>query len=457
MHDAVIIGGGPGGYVCAIRAAQLGLSVALIERAQLGGTCLNRGCIPTKALAHTADIVEMSGRAAEFGLVMERAVVDFAKVMSRKDRVVARLRGGIGFLLKKRGVQVLTGTAVLAGSKAVEVTAEGGEVTRLEARNIVIATGSEPVTPRVFGYNGDYVLTSEDVLSLKELPKRILIIGAGVIGCEFASIFRAFGCEVSVVDIMPNILPMVDDDAAEVVKATFKRRGIGVHTGVKISSVQVVGDAVEASTEDGQVFRADKVLLAIGRRPTTGGVGAADAGVETGAAGEIVVDSRMRTNVPGVWAIGDVTNKMQLAHVASAQALAAAANMAGHDTVMNYYAVPNVIFTSPEVAAVGVSERGAKESGIVHRVAKFPFAASGKAVAMGATEGFVKIIADEHGRVIGGCVVGPHASDIVAELGLAITAGLDARQVAHTIHAHPTLAEAVAEAAEGIFDMSIHI
>jgi dihydrolipoamide dehydrogenase len=457
MHDVIIIGGGPGGYVCAIRAAQHGLSVALVEKAQLGGTCLNRGCIPTKALAHTAEMVEMSGRASEFGLIMEKAVVDFPKVMSRKDRSVARLRGGVGLLLKRRGVTVLTGKAVLAGSRAVEVTAENGEVTRLEARNIVIATGSEPVTPRIFGYDGDHVLTSEDVLRLKELPRRLLIIGAGVIGCEFASIFRAFGSEVDVVDIMPNILPMVDDDAADLVRATFKKRGIGVHTGVKVASVNVVGDEVEATTADGQVFKADRVVLSIGRRPTTGGVGAADIGVETGSAGEIVVDSRMRTSVAGVWAIGDVTNKMQLAHVASVQGMAVAANIAGHDTIVDYEAVPNVIFTSPEVASVGVSERSAAAAGAAVRVARFPFVGNGKAVTMGEAEGFVKIIADETGKVVGGSVVGPHASDLIAPLGLAVSSRMPAEQVARTIFAHPTLAEAVGEAAEGLFGMAIHI
>ncbi len=457
MHDVVVIGGGPGGYVCAIRAAQHGLSVALVEQAQLGGTCLNRGCIPTKALAHTAEMVEMSGRGAEFGLIMERAAIDFAKVMARKDRSVARLRGGVSLILKRRKVTVLTGKAALAGSRAVEVTAENGDVTRLEARNIVIATGSEPVTPRMFGYDGVHVLTSEDVLRLKEMPRRLLIIGAGVIGCEFASIFRAFGSEVDVVDIMPNILPMVDDDAVEVVRASFKKRGIGVHTGMKIASVNVVGDEVEATADSGQVFRADKIVLSIGRRPTTGGVGAPDIGVETGAAGEIVVDSHMRTNVPGVWAIGDVTNKMQLAHVASAQGMAVAANIAGHDVVVDYSSVPNVIFTSPEVASVGLSERSAAAAGITVRVAKFPFVGNGKAVTMGESEGFVKIIADESGKVVGGSVVGPHASDLIAELGLAVSSRMSAEQVARTIHAHPTLAEAVGEAAEGLFGMAIHI
>lgn len=457
MHDVVIIGGGPGGYVCAIRAAQYGLSVALVERDQLGGTCLNRGCIPTKALSHTAKILDLARRGGEFGLIMGEASIDYPKVAARKDRSVAKLRGGVGLLLKRRGVDVYNGTGVLAGAKAVEVTAADGSTTRLEARNIVIATGSEPVTPRIFGYDGEHVITSDDVLRLRKLPESMLIIGAGVIGCEFASIFKCFGSKIILVDIMPNILPMVDDDVAEVVKASFKRRGIEVHTGTKIVSVNVVNGHVEATTEQGQVFSAEKAVLAIGRRPITGGVGAVDVGIDTGAAGEIVVDSRMRASVPGVWAIGDVTNKIQLAHVASAQGMVAAANMAGEDRSIQYNAVPNVIFTEPEVAAVGVSEREASNAGTQVTVGKFPFLANGKAVTMGETEGFVKVISDSEGRIIGGQVVGAHASDLIAELGLAVSSGMKVEQIAHTIHAHPTVAESVAEAAEAVFGKAIHI
>ena len=222
MHDVVIIGGGPGGYVCAIRAAQNGLSVALVEKGQLGGVCLNRGCIPTKALAHVADVMDAASRAAELGLIIPEVRLDFARVMARKDRVVARLRGGVGLLLKRRKIDVFSGTGTLAGTRAVEATARDGSTTRIEARNIVIATGSEPVAPRMFGYDGANMLTSDDVLKLKELPESMLIVGAGVIGCEFASIFRTFGCEVTMVDIMPNILPMVDEDVANTVRAASR-------------------------------------------------------------------------------------------------------------------------------------------------------------------------------------------------------------------------------------------
>ncbi len=457
MHDIAIIGGGPGGYVCAIRAAQNGLSVALVEKDQLGGVCLNRGCIPTKALAHTADVMEKAGHAAELGLVIPEVRLDFARVMARKDKVVAKLRGGVGLLLRRRKVDVFTGVGTLAGTRAVEATAPDGSITRIEARNIVIATGSEPIAPRMFGHDGVNMLTSDDVLKLKELPESVLIVGAGVIGCEFASIFRTFGCEVTVVDIMPNILPMVDEDVANAVRAAFAKRGIKIHTGTKITSVKVADGRVEAACEDGKTLFAQKGVLSVGRRPTTGGVGAADVGIDTGDAGEIIVDSQMRTSVPGVWAIGDVTGKSQLAHVASAQCLAVAANVAGQSRSMEYYAVPNCIFTSPEVAAVGVSERSAEESGIDHRVGKFSPIASGKAVAMGAPEGFVKIITDGASRVIGGQVVGAHASDLIAEIALAVSHRLKLEDIEQTIHAHPTLAEATAEAAEAVEGRAIHI
>ena len=457
MHDIAIIGGGPGGYVCAIRAAQNGLSVALVEKDKLGGVCLNRGCIPTKALAHTADVMEAAGHAAELGLVISEVRLDFARVMARKDKVIAKLRGGVGLLLKRRKVDVFTGVGTLAGTRAVEATAPDGSTTRIEARNIVIATGSEPVAPRMFGYDGVNMLTSDDVLKLKELPESVLIVGAGVIGCEFAGIFRTFGCEVTMVDIMPNILPMVDEDVANTVRAAFVKRGIKIHTGTKITSMTVTDGRVEAACEDGKTLVAQKGVLSVGRRPTTGGVGAADVGIDTGDAGEIVVDSQMRTNVPGVWAIGDVTGKSQLAHVAAAQGLAVAANVAGQSRSVEYYAVPNCIFVSPEVAVVGVSERSAAESGIDYRAGKFPFVASGKAVAMGASEGFVKIITDGAGHVIGGQVVGAHASDLIAEIALAVSRRLKLDDIEQTIHAHPTLAEATAEAVEAVVGRAIHV
>ena len=457
MFDVLVIGGGPGGYTCAIRSSQLGLKVAIAERKHLGGICLNWGCIPTKALSHTAEILANARRGAEYGINSEGISFDIVKAMSRKDRVTAKLKAGVGYLMKKNGITVLNGDARVESPGKVEVTAADGTKQLYETKNIVIATGSSPVTPKMFGYDGTLVLTSDEMLSLKEVPGELLIVGAGVIGCEFASIYGTFGSKVTLVDVMPRILPMVDEEAASIVAATFKKRGMEVITGVGVKSVEKTENRVAAVLEDGRRIEADRMLLSIGRRPNASAAGAAAAGVEIGNAGEIVVDNAMRTNVPGIWAIGDVNNKMQLAHVASYQGMVCAANMAGANRTMDYYAVPNCIFTHPEVAQVGVSEDGAKSSGIEYTVGMFPYSALGKAAAMGEPEGFAKLVADGAGRVIGGCVVGAHASDIIAEVTLAVTAGLTLKEVGHTVHAHPTLAESVLEAAEAAYGLAINI
>ncbi len=457
MFDVLVIGGGPGGYTCAIRSAQLGLKVAVAERKHLGGICLNWGCIPTKALSHTAEMLANARRGAEYGINSEGVSFDIAKAMSRKDRVTAKLKAGVGYLMKKNGITVINGDARVESAGKVEVTAADGTKQLYETKNIVIATGSSPVTPKMFGYDGSLVLTSDEMLALKEVPGELLVVGAGVIGCEFASIYGTFGSKVTLVDVMPRILPMVDEEAAATVAASFRKRGMEVITGVGVKSVEKAEGRVAAVLEDGRRIEADRMLLSIGRGPNGSSAGAADAGVEIGEAGEIVVDNSMRTNVPGIWAIGDVNNRMQLAHVASYQGMVCAANMAGGNRTMDYYAVPNCIFTHPEVAQVGVSEDGAKSSGIEYTVGRFPYSALGKASAMGEPEGFAKLVADGSGRVIGGTVVGAHASDIIAEVTLAVTAGLTLKEVGHTVHAHPTLAESVLEAAEAAYGLAINI
>ncbi len=457
MYNVVIIGGGPGGYVCAIRCAQLGLKVALVEAADLGGTCLNRGCIPTKTLSHTADVIELARGAADIGVEIPDVKVNFAKVMSRKNRVVAKLKGGIGLLMKKRKVEVISGRGRLVAKGKVEVTDKVGNVTFIEGENVVLATGSSPITPAVFKYDGVNVVTSEELLSLKEMPESLLIIGAGVVGCEFASIFNSLGARIQLVDVMPNILPMVDDDVADVVKKEFEKRGISVKVGTKIASVEVFDGEVDAVTEDGEHLRAQKVLLSIGRRPNV--IQSIDPalGIEIGKAGEVIVDEHMRTSLESVWAIGDVTNKNPLAHVASSQGLVAAANIAGKFENMDYTAVPSAIFTNPEVASVGISERQAKDNGIQVKVGRFPFLACGKAVSMNETVGFVKVIADLQDKVVGAQIVGPHASDLISEVTLAISNGLSVEQVVKTVHTHPTLSESVYEACEDILGLAVNI
>ncbi len=458
--DVAVVGGGPGGYVAAIRAAQLGRSVCLIEKDQLGGTCLNRGCIPTKALVASAQALEMARRLAEFGVETGgdgEVRARFDKMVARKNQVVARLRAGIGFLLKKNKVTVIAGVGRIAGPGRVEVEAKDGPA-EVKARDIIIATGSKPVIFPSFGYDGRTVITSDEALDFQDVPESLLIVGGGVIGCEFAFIFSSLGSRVTVVDIMPTVLPMEDPDSAAAVAASLKKRGVVVRTGVKIERIALEGDGAVATLDSGERLAASRVLLSVGRKANSEGIGLEDAGVEIGKRGEVVVNDQMATNVPGIYAIGDVVGKVMLAHVASAQGIVAAQNIAGADRRMSYAAVPSAIFTSPEVASVGLNERQAKEEGFDVRVGKFPFTASGKALAMGEPEGFVKIIADAStDRILGIHIVGPHATELIPEPTVAVRMRMTVGEFAKTIHAHPTLAEALGEAAEAVHRMAIHV
>ncbi|MDI7247624.1 MAG: dihydrolipoyl dehydrogenase [Bacillota bacterium] len=461
--DVAVIGGGPGGYVAAIRAAQLGRSVCLIEKDQLGGTCLNRGCIPTKALVASTHALEMARRLAEFGVEIggeggEREVrARFDRMVGRKNQVVARLRAGVGFLLKKNKVTVIAGVGKLSGPGRVEVDAKDGPA-EVKARDTIIATGSKPMLFQSFGYDGRAIITSDEALDSQDVPESLLIVGGGVIGCEFAFIFSSLGSQVTVVDIMPTVLPMEDPDSAAAVASSLKKRGIVVRTGVKIERIAAEGDGAVATLDGGERLAASRVLLSVGRKPNSEGLGLEDVGVQAGKRGEVVVNDRMATNVPGIYAIGDVVGKVMLAHVASAQGIVAAHNIAGGDRRMSYGAVPSAIFTSPEVASVGLNERQAKEEGFDVRVGKFPFTASGKALAMGEAEGFVKIIADGGtDRILGIHIVGPHATELIPEPTAAVRMKMTVAEFAKTIHAHPTLAEAIGEAAEAVHRMAIHV
>jgi len=457
-YKVIFVGGGPGGYVGAIRAAQLGASVALVEKDEVGGTCLNRGCIPTKALAAGAEALHTVRRAQDFGIETGEVRVDFTRLMERKQQVVSRLVQGVQFLLKKNKVDLIKGTARLTAPGRVEVTAADGTVSELEAENIVLATGTEPALIGALGYDGERVITSNEALQLAEIPRRLLIIGGGVIGCEFACIFNALGAQVTVVEMMPAILPMVDREASRQMQSLLKRQGITVKTKVKIEQVRKTEQEVTAVLADGQEIAADRILISIGRVMNTAGLGLETVGVTVGARGEVPVDGRMRTGVPGIYAVGDITGRIQLAHVASAQALVAVDNIMGRDREMDYRVVPACIFTHPEVASVGLTAQEAEARGIKVKAGKFPLLASGKAQAMGETEGFVKVLADaESDRVLGVHIIGAHATDLIAEAAVAIQLNATVKQLAETIHAHPTLAEAVMEAAEAVHGLSIHM
>lgn len=456
MSKAIaIIGGGPGGYVAAIRAAQLGAAVTLIERESVGGTCLNRGCIPTKTLVFASHILDQVKKAPEYGILLGESSVDFAALMRKKDQVVDKLVSGIGYLLKKNKVKLIKGTGRLAGPNLV-VVENGDGVSEVKCDAVIVATGTEPALISALGYDGERVLTSNEVLNLDMLPKSLVIIGGGVIGCEFACVFAALGTSVTVVELLPGILPPADQDVARQMQFFMRRRGITIKTGVKISRVEKDASEVRAVLETGESVAAEKILISIGRVMNTNGLGLAESGVELGKRGEINVDDHLSTSQPGIWAVGDVTGRIQLAHVASAQGLVAVDNIMGSPRTMDYSVVPSCIFTSPEVAAVGLTTQEAKSRGIPFVTGRFPFAASGKAQTMSEGEGFVKFLASPEDRVLGVHIMGPSATELIAEAALAIKMGVSVRDLAATIHAHPTLAETLMETAEAVHGLSIH-
>ncbi len=454
--DVAVIGSGPGGYVAALRAAQLGKTVCVIERDALGGVCLNRGCIPTKALAHSADVFEAAKEGEKIGVLVGELSLDFAKMMAAKDAVVKKLTGGVGFLLGRAKVEVLAGQGRLLGRKKIGVTlSDGGEET-VEADKIIIATGSEPARPAWLPFDSDRLMTSDEALELTELPASVLILGGGYIGCEFASIFGQLGSKVTVVEMLGSLLPLMDADiGAEVTKA-LKRRKVKVHAGVKLESLEAGDGGVKATLEGGKTIKAERALICVGRRLLSDGLGLEDVGVQVDD-GAIQIDEHCETSVAGIYAIGDVTGKMQLAHVASAQGIVAAQHAAGQESKIDYRCVPAAVFTHPEVGTVGLTEQEAAEAGYKVKTGKFPLQALGRAIAIGEPSGFVKLVADEEtGQVLGLHMVGAHASDVVAEGALALSLEATVKELALTIHAHPTLPEAVMEAARGWLGQGIH-
>lgn len=459
--DLVVIGGGTGGYVCAIRAAQLGLRVALVEQDRLGGVCLNWGCIPTKTLLRSASLYLQAKSLADFGVQVDGPVsVDWSRMVARKEEVVNTLVGGVENLLAGHGISVLNGRARLGNAERVEVALNSGDQMILETRNVVLATGSVPARPPIPGLDLPGVVTSDGILALEATPQRLAIIGGGVIGIEFAALFTALGTRVTVVEMLPNILPPVDQELAKRYRIFMKRQGVELKLGARVEEVVTVegGLAVRYRLKNrSETVEADLVLNATGRVPFSEGLGLDALGVSR-ERGRVLVDDCLATNVAGVYAIGDVTGEVLLAHVASRQGEVVAEVIAGHGSRMDYSAVPNVVFSRPEIAGVGLTSQDAKEKGMDVKVGSFPFSASGKALAQGEAEGQVRLLCEAgSGRVLGMHVMGPGASDLIAEGALAVRLGLTAREVAETIHAHPTLPEAVAEAARVVaFGEAIH-
>ena len=452
--DVVVIGGGPGGYVAALRAAQLGARTAIVEKDRMGGTCLVRGCIPTKALLQSSELYTMARDGAAFGLVADNVGFDWSAAQKRKGSVVDQLVKGVEGLLKAGGVTSFKGGARLAGKGVVEVAGD-----RLQAKDIVIAIGS--AVARIPLPGAELTIDSDQVLELKEVPRRLAVIGGGVVGMEFAAMFAALGSKVTVLEMLPQVLAMVDADLVAVYSKHLSKVGGEIHTDSKVSEVVKRNGALQvrfSTGGEGGAVDADQVLLAVGRTPYTQGLDAEKAGVKLDR-GRVVVDDHLRTSADGVWAIGDVIGGIMLAHVASYEGVCAVENIAGHgDRVPDYHAAPNCVYTDPEIAHVGLGEKEARDKGIAVKVGKFPFAAAGRALTLGQTEGFVKVIADaESGKLLGAHIIGPRATDLIAEATLAIQNGLTLEQIDLTIHAHPTLPESLMEAALAAQGRAIHI
>lgn len=455
----VVIGGGPGGYVAAIRAAQLGGEVTLIEKEYLGGTCLNVGCIPTKSLLHSAELYEEAKEAAKYGVIINDIKVDFTKVQERKSAVTKQLVNGVKGLLAANKVKVVTGEASFVSKDKVEVKTENkSEI--IKADKFIIATGSIPAKPPIPGIDSEKCIDSTGALELKEIPKSIVIVGGGVIGIEIATLYNSLGSKVVVVEMLDEILPMMDGELTKIIRAKLAKKGVEIYTSSKVMSFKEAGADIEVSVQmkDGstKVFSGDKALISIGRRTNTAALNLEKAGIKNDR-GKIIANDKMETNVPGIYAVGDCLGKIMLAHIASAHGEIAAENALGQNRIFDSKTNPSCVYTKPEFATVGLTEEAAKAQGVDYIVGKFPLAANGRAMIMG-EDGMIKIIAGKkYKEVLGAHIVGPRATDMIGELSLAIGMEATIDEVIETIHAHPTVAEAIKEATLAVEKRAIHI
>ena len=454
MTRILVLGGGPAGYVAAGRAAQLGAEVTLVEARDLGGTCLNRGCVPTKAMVAGAARLHDVQTAAELGVRTGEVSLDFATFMARKEAVTAQLRDGVAHLLKARKVEVVAGRAALAGPGRL-VLDDGSELT---GDAVILATGSEPVRMGLFDWSDARLMTSDELLAIDHVPESLLIVGGGVIGCEFASVFARLGTQVTVVEMLDQLLPGEDKRTGRTLQQAFKKNGIAVHVKTAVEAATSSDAGITVTLAGGHELTAALVLVAVGRRPLSAGLGYAEAGVQIDARGFVVTDETCRTTLDGVFAAGDVAGPPLLAHWAYHQGMIAAENaVTGAQLVCDRSVVPSCVFSSPEVASCGLTEDAAAAAGIEHEVAQVRFNGNSKAVIGGEPDGFVRLVCEpEGGRLLGASLIGPHVTELVHELVLAVHAGLTLGDVAATIHAHPTLAEAVGEAALGGVGRGMH-
>lgn len=453
-EDLVVIGGGPAGYVAAIRAAQLGVKVTLIEKCKLGGTCLNRGCIPTKSFVKNAEVWRTVNNSEDMGIYVEEARFDWNEIVNRKNLVVNQLVKGVETLIAKNKINLIRGTAKILDENNVSVTLLDGKNKIITTKNIVIATGTVSAEIPIEKDDDVEIMNTDEILNLKSLPDSIAIIGGGVIGVEIASIFKTFGVDVTIVELMPRLIPSVDEEISELLKEELIKSGIKVYTDTGVNKIKKHKNINQLILSNNQIVETQRVLLAVGRKPEN--YVFSDLNLKINNKGYIKVNEKMQTSQKNIYAIGDVTGEIQLAHVASMQGIVAVENLFGEERVMEYNAVPNCIFTYPEIASVGLTEEEIKNT--PYKVSKFPFAGNGKALAIGNTKGFVKIISDSRwDEILGVHIIGPSAADLIAEAALAIKLEATTEELVNTIHAHPTLSEAIMEAAEGIFGKAIHI
>lgn len=458
--ESVVIGAGPGGYVAALRLAQLGVETVLVERDALGGECLNYGCIPSKALIHAGNLVRRAQEGEKLGITVKGVHVDAEKLQAWKQGVVDRLTRGIGQLCKAAGVEVLFGDASFAGPKELQVKTEAGSET-LAFESAIVATGSEPIPLKGFEWDGERVLYAKEALELKRVPATLTVIGGGITGLEIGTMYAKLGTKVTVVELLDQLLPGTAKDLVQVVERSLRRLGVAYHVETKALGMEPTDDGlrIRIRTPGGEkTLESEVLLVSVGRRPRTKGLGLEAAGVEQTEQGFVRANERMETNVEGIYAIGDVIGVPFLAHKASKEGMIAAEVIAGQPSAADYRALPAAIFTDPEIATVGLSEEEAAERGVKVTVGRFPFAASGRALTTADPQGFVKLIAEEEsGLLLGAEIVGPEASDLISELALAIEMGAVAEDIALTIHPHPTLPESIMGAAEDVYGRAIHL
>lgn len=452
-YDVAVIGAGPAGYVSAIRAAQLGQKTAIIDKQFLGGVCLNVGCIPSKALLKNAEVAHtLRERAKEFGFSFDNLRLDYSAAVKRSRQVSERLTKGVGYLMKKNNIDVYMGNAVIPSGGEIEVTDSNGKVSGLKAKHIVVATGASAIVPSGWQVDGEKILTYWEAILQEKLPQSVIIIGSGAIGVEFATIWNSYGTLVTIVEMLPNLVPLEEPEIGQELEKAFKKRGIKVFTNYRVEQVKSQSDGVEVivSGKEGQTtLTAEQALVAIGVKPNSRGIGLEELGVEMNERGMIVIDERMATNVPGIWAIGDVTGKLMLAHVGSAMGIVCAEHIAGIESYpLDYEMLPRVTFSQPQIASFGLTESAAKERGYEIKVSRFNFQANGKALGLGEATGWAKILTDaKYGEILGAHLIGPEVTELLPELTLAQMMEITTAEVARNVHAHPTLSEVLMEAA----------